>query len=245
MKRAVPILIIIAVVIAACSVSARADEVYAVSGALTLVGNNACAGPCTETVNFSFDLDYQYCGSAIGCLGWPYGAYYSNFVDSGSGALGSFTGSFAGPAYFRLSGGDNGYLAAGSPGGEIDIYANALSETPGPPSLVAASLYSCYTTTCVTDFIPTTPQNGDVGVFGVGFQPPVLGIFLDASMESTITPVSTPEPPVWMLLLVGMIGLLGFYSVRKIRKASADQQEIVDAWNKTRGNLPEWRHVGV
>jgi hypothetical protein len=173
-------------------------------------------------------------------LSGGYEAYAFNFVDSGSGALGSFTESFAGPT--QLGGGPPfGYLVAGSPGGEIDIYAYPFSETPGPPSLGAASLYSCYTTTCVTDFIPTTLQNGDVGVSGVGFQPPVQAIFLYAPVEFTATPVSTPEPPEWMLLLAGMIGLLGFYSVRKIRKASADQQEIVDDWNKTRGNLPEWR----
>jgi hypothetical protein len=161
-------------------------------------------------------MDYQNCGT---CFSWPYEGNVSNFVDSGSGALGSFTEGIAGPVQFDLSSQGYGYLNAGAPDGEIDLYVPIFSDTAGPPSLLY-SLYSCYTTACMTDF-----TNDE-------------GIFLAAS---TATPVSTPEPPVWMLLLVGMIGLLGFYSVRKIRIAREKQQEVARDWNKTRGNLPEWR----
>ena len=35
----------------------RADQLYAVNGNLTIVGNDACGGLCVETINFSFELD--------------------------------------------------------------------------------------------------------------------------------------------------------------------------------------------
>jgi hypothetical protein len=45
---------------------------YNVSGALVIVGENACAGlPCTETIAFSFHFGYQFLGQNFACHTLP------------------------------------------------------------------------------------------------------------------------------------------------------------------------------
>src|SRR5262249_36108118 len=103
------------------SVPARADDVpvflplsYHVTGALLIVGDNACAGlACTETVAFSFDLGY------FGAPGL-YIPYYKNLLANGSGALGSFTNSGAGPFFVDAEMNHIGF--DDTAGDEIDIH---------------------------------------------------------------------------------------------------------------------------
>jgi hypothetical protein len=50
--------LILAIAVIMLAGIAHADSIYAVTGSLTIVGNNMCGGPCVETLNFSFDLGY-------------------------------------------------------------------------------------------------------------------------------------------------------------------------------------------
>jgi hypothetical protein len=195
------------------AIPARADGLpfllppaYSVSGALLIVGeDNACGGlPCTETVAFSFDVGYQFLDSNL------YRAYATNMVDSWSGALGSFTKSQAGPIFPGIvtgvtgvcagGGGDANFLAFGDPAGdEIDIHlCQGFASTPVAPSIRAADLYGCATTTCVNDFVPL--DRGQTTTL------PQLGLFLFGPVEFRVT--TTPEPATITLLVSGIL-LLG------------------------------------
>jgi len=161
---------------------------YTVSGALLIVGDNACAGlPCTETVAFSFDFGYQFLGTNF------YLPYVAHLLANGSGALGSFTNSNAGPLFVDPEMNHIGF--GDTAGDEIDIH---LSEfvVPAPvaPSIIGADLFSCAMTTCLTDFAPQLLPS------------PQFGIFLAGSVESKVTAI--PEPAAFTLLLSGIL-LLG------------------------------------
>lgn len=180
------------------AIPAHADPIYYVAGSLTVVGNDACgASPCTEWVNFSFDLGWQLNPYASGI----YEAYVTNLVASGSGALGSFTVNSPGFQYFRdeiagVSGpcsyyGDFNYLAFSDPGlDEFDLnLCNNLVPTPEYPWISSAgSLYKCATATCVADF-------GAYGGIGA----------LRATVEATATRI--PEPATITLLALGLLVL--------------------------------------
>lgn len=66
-----------------------------------------------------------------------------------------------------------------------NYYSNTVLTDPGPGSVLDGIV------------IDVTSNSVEYGFYGTGFN---------------AEPVSTPEPPVWMLLAVGMVGLLGFYS---------------------------------
>ena len=204
------------------AIPARADGLppplppeWNVSGALLLVGNNVCAGlPCTETIAFSFDAGYQFLPEGVPGFSNVYELYFSNLVETGSGALGSFTKNSPGPQFLFLanppfspgglvpggpcsSGFDFNNINVGVPvGAEIDMQVcQAFVSTPTPPSIVDAYLYACNTKTCATDFAPfpsgTLPQQG---IFGLVFE------------VSTVR--SIPEPGPLTLLFSGLL-LLG------------------------------------
>jgi hypothetical protein len=81
-----------------------------------------------------------------------------------------------------------------SAGDEIDIHlAEFVVPTPVAPSIIGADLYSCATTTCLTDFAPQL----------VPFGAPQFGIFLGGPVESKVTAI--PEPASFALLLSGIL----------------------------------------
>ena len=179
---------------------ARADTLlppaYDVTGALLIVGNNVCSGlPCTETVSFSFDLGY------LEYLPGLFKPYIVNVVADWSGAL-AFTESSAGPIPADLVFG----FGLGEGGTEIDIRAPApirgpmgfLNWVPTDPPVFEnqAVLYSCGTTTCVTDLVPPPLQHA----------PPDAGILLDGPAVFTVKAI--PEPATLTLLFSGLL-LLG------------------------------------
>jgi hypothetical protein len=189
-----------------CSVPAMADGLPAplppewnVTGALLLVGNDVCAGlPCTESVAFSFDLGYQPLG-----FGFGYEAYFTNFRDSGSGALGTFTEQGGSGESFVNA--ERNHIGLGLPvGTEIDLHLSVFVEpAPVAPTVVFADLYTCFTSTCATDFAP--PEFSSLPL-------PINGVMTGAIVQSTVT--TTPEPATLTLLVSGifLLGLGGAVS---------------------------------
>jgi hypothetical protein len=193
----------------------RADQIYAVNGSLTIVGNDACAGLCVETLNFSFDLDeYDMIdyyvsivpGSAsvtslgpLGTFGPPDGPFgpYSYGGNPNSNYIEFFT---TAPVEFPSPPGQ-------SPP-EIDIWLaeDGVSETPFVPQIAGADLFSCGffppTQSCVTDFCPPSQECGTPE-----------RLYLIGAVESVVTPISTPEPGTLPLLGIAFLALL-FLRVR-------------------------------
>jgi hypothetical protein len=186
---------------------ARADEIppyllppaYAVSGALLLVGSDACSGlPCTETIAFSFDLGYEFFGEN------SYLPYLTDFRANGSGALGSFTeGPFAGPSFLGAAGNYFAFFPTPDELTEIDVYVAQTSPSQfyaapiAPTILDHADLYSCGDITCLTDFAPWLLPfwNGTSA----------NGIFLGGPVVSTVRAI--PEPSTLSLLVWGLLAL--------------------------------------
>jgi hypothetical protein len=143
-----------------------------------------------------------------------YQAYLTNFLTSGSGALGSFTGSDAGPLFVAnpvgvlpvpCAGLDSNYVAFGAD--QINIHrCQGFVPTPIAPDLGGVDLYSCSTTTCAKDFSPATV--------------PGVGLFLYGAVDYKVTaiePVTTPEPAALNLLLCGIVLLAALGVVPKGR----------------------------
>ncbi|MGA9882943.1 MAG: PEP-CTERM sorting domain-containing protein [Candidatus Acidiferrales bacterium] len=184
---------------------AHADTFYDVSGTLTLTGNNACgSSPCTETIDFSFELDEGF--NSV------YDAYGLTFVPgtsttTSSGPLGTmyFAGASGGPLAYQTPGPGNGnvnftaFNSSPDPvfADSLELYvAENLQPDPFIPSFDGGTLYSCATATCVTDFCPPSfCTSGGVD----------LGIFAPASTESTVT--AAPEPSALALLAFGLLAL--------------------------------------
>jgi hypothetical protein len=172
-----------------CAVPATADSVYDVSGALTIVGNNACGGPpCVETLAFSFQVDYQtvLSGFSVNYFGHVLpGATIASFGPTAPFTQVSFgSGNFI--AFFNYFGGD-----------EIDIYALNPTTSLPPTFGYAGSLASLYT--CGTDPVCVTD-------FGSGFG----GI---AAGPLTYTVTAIPEGSILSYLLLGVgLGLLGTFA---------------------------------
>ena len=172
---------------------------YAVSGTLSLTGNNVsvCGGFCTETIAFSFDVGYQFLPDLN-----IYQAYVADLTENGSGALGSFTISSPGGEDL-VSNADNHFIPLGNADFEIDIHlAENLVPAPVTPSLLDfADLYSCETATCITDFAPSGFQ---------GSTPPIFGLH-NPSGPVVSSVAMIPEPATSGLLLCGLfaLGLLG------------------------------------
>lgn len=179
-----------------------AADICDVTGVLLIVGNDACAGlPCTETIAFSFDLGYEFNPEAP-----TYRAYISNVADNWSGPLGSFSQTITGLG--ATANADQNDLAFSDPTGEeIDIHViqGFVSTLPSAVTFSSyADLYSCGTTTCVTDFAPS---------FFQGRTPPVFGLFVGGPAEFTVTAI--PEPATFSLLLCGLF-VLGIKWVRSV-----------------------------
>lgn len=204
MRRRVRAILYLSLLIFGCYplfTAVRADNLYYVAGAETVVGNSVCgAAPCTETVNFSFDLSWQFVDPLR-----QYVASVTNLVTDWSGPLGPFTRSSAGPlgfAFFNntVSGpcfrsGDFNYLALFDAGGdEIDITLcnNGVSSPTTPFISYAGELYGCGTATCVTDFslFPGPAPQG--------------GILIAGTVESSVREI--PEPTTLLSLMVGLFG---------------------------------------
>lgn len=180
---------------------------YAISGAALLVGNDVCGGlPCTETVAFSFDFGYQFLPDLD-----VYQAYLLNFAESASGALGSFTESFAGP--FPPSEADNHFIALGNSDFELDIHSSVgIVPAPVTPSLLDfADLYSCETAACITDFAPSDFQ---------GEAPPIFGLH-NPSGPVVYTVTAIPEPATLALLLCGLLTLGLWEAISRKRRIQA------------------------
>jgi hypothetical protein len=172
------------------------SQEWNLSGALLIVGNDACGGaPCTETVSFSFDVGYVSFYPGI----WqPYAG--SNQVVHFSGDLGSFAG---GVGYLVP---DN-YFAFGGVGAEIDVHPiipitgpmGFRNWVPTDPPVFEneAFMYRCGEINCPTDFAPF-PEPGPPPYY-YGFEPQGPAVF-------TVTAI--PEPATLTLLFFGIL-LLG------------------------------------
>jgi hypothetical protein len=99
----------------AASVS-RADQLYAVNGSLTIVGNDVCSGPCVETLNFAFDFSEKVDQSSL---------YYLSVVP-GTSSVVSFgpLGTFGAPV------GPFGLISAGGPGSPSINYIEFRTGSP-------------------------------------------------------------------------------------------------------------------
>ena len=184
----------------AASVS-RADQLYAVNGSLTIVGNDVCSGLCVETVNFSFDFDeFQY----------PYGGAYALSIVPNSSSIASFgpLGIIGAPqgvdAPGPVGGFDENYIPFGySSDGltQIDLWASqGGSAQPFVPQIGGAYLWSCGTQDCMTDFCAIGKSFVGCPTSGGGINLDILG-----AVESVVTPI--PEPGTLPLLGIAFLAL--------------------------------------
>jgi len=159
-------------VVLLCAVPAVAESVYQVSGDIILTGNNACSGPCVETIKFSFDLEYgsfpPY-GPSVAVL--PYSLFCCQYI----GFFNSFLDEI-----------------------DLDVVANSSSA----PQITGADLYGCGTfqaldPTCVADFVP--PNGSPVGTFlGATVQATVTQIS-SVPEESTVVDLLAGLCLLWLI----------------------------------------------
>ncbi len=169
---------------------AHADQIYDVTGTVTLTGQDACGGICVETLNFTLQLDEQLTqfGYALETLSESYNS------------AGPLPPAEMGPSYD-----ENGeYWPVGfGPGTELDLYVRGANGGPNPvggpnpfvPTFTGANLYSCGNATCGAEFCPDYPAvecDAGTSVQSVTSEPPG---------------VATPEPQTWSMLWIGLIGL--------------------------------------
>jgi hypothetical protein len=203
-------LLIVGILLGFCA-TGRANTLpeYNITGALTVVGNDACNGLCAETITFSFDTTLE----DIGPMGigqdyyWPYVIPGTNtFLSSGPLDFSSMGLNF-------IQGED--YLPFFDAGGdEIDIFLGENPETaPFVPTLSGADFYGCKTETCQLEFCTECNSPAAFNAIPSGFK--LYGAL--ESITTLITPV--PEPSTEALLLIGLFSLavLTAYRSRKRR----------------------------
>ncbi|HEY6442157.1 MAG TPA: PEP-CTERM sorting domain-containing protein [Candidatus Acidoferrales bacterium] len=187
-----------------CALPASADSVYNISGAFTIVGNNACGGPpCVETLAFSFDLEYESPGPPYRPVVLP-GASVTSLGPLASFSLNS---GYVDPFFIAFT---------NTAGDEIDLDASAtfLTTTEGPPPpLYGPELYSCNLSkpdpVCLTDFSNEGVPCCDVGGGG------------RVQYAVTLLPTATvPEASTLAYLLLSL-GLLAAFLWRPVRPETA------------------------
>ncbi|HEY6442907.1 MAG TPA: hypothetical protein VIY66_06155 [Candidatus Acidoferrales bacterium] len=179
-------------------IPARADTIYDVSGTVSFFGNSNCPS-CTETIDFSFQLDNQFSDSS----GWT-----MSLLPGGSS-------SFSGPLPLQpwppgasgiLPSVDGGYLTWGDVADNFGLTTHCLGQgfmlgpcTPNPTGVV----FVCGSPICVEDFCPppwTCPA------FAGG-----AGIGVPSTISATVTVqggfVGVPEPGTLTLLTLGLLAL--------------------------------------
>lgn len=197
------------------AVGARADSIpaasYDINGSMTIAGK----ATSTETIDFAFTLDYFALGSYLGGPVYGYSSsIMSPIVVAASGPLGLFGSTSAG---FGAGGGPgqfSGYLPFFNAGGdEIDLEMNYVDEQPtlGPPTQADSEIYGCKTAACIADFslLPGSPT--------VSFGPYGTAQFTATAIPTdppTDPPANTPEPPMILMTLIGIFGVLGIASTR-------------------------------
>lgn len=174
------------------AVQANADSIYQVTGTLTIPGNSANPG-VSETVNYSFELDYPT--NLIPTEGQP--LLFGTPKVTSSGPLGTFAGPF-------LSSVVQGYIAFGNSAAEIDLWGSFTTTTVGfptfSPSIFASYVYSCRVPNVCSEFypgygLPGTQNGGPSGLWWRG------------TANASIYLVSTPEPGTLCLLGLGALAL--------------------------------------
>src|SRR6185437_10300892 len=120
------------------ALSARADTLYTLSGTATIPGNDACSGPCLETVNFTFDVTES--------LDTTYNEYFLTLTGASATAQGPL-GAFSEALPISL---DQGwYIPVLLGHSELDLNLGAsgfmgnFEDQPFVPGLFGATLYSC------------------------------------------------------------------------------------------------------
>jgi len=178
---------------------ARADTIYDINATATITGNDACGGPCVETLTFSFMLEQV---DPFNTTVLPGGTFTS------SGPIPYGSGPMPGESPEADAFGDLRFFYS-PPGGfgtdELDLAIGCVS-TPFPctPSLLGgATLYSCGDMTCVSDFCFGDCSNLAPNYEGGVASGPIVG-----TITVVNPPSATPEPGEAGLLMLG-VGLLG------------------------------------
>lgn len=182
------------------SLPLKADTVYDISGQIAATGTNACDGPCEETINFSFQFDWQV-GGLLGFTGeilpgtaivTSTGPLAINLIGGGGGDGAPDGGLFLNNNYVEFRDTASDEFDLGFPSWNDQKY-----ETP---VFSQAWIYACYQPICDPDFfVSNSPIPGAY-----------IGLFLPATATVTVTNLSAsvPEPPTLLLLALGLIGLI-------------------------------------
>ena len=172
------------------AIPAHADAVltYDLTGSFTMIGDNLCSGPCTETIDFSSLLTLTPIAGEPG----NYQDATSSAVFFATGALGDFNGSFG----FAPAGGLD-YVGFFLGPDEFDMYVNNVYDKTSylpnvnPISFAGVTIYNCSSPACIADFCDYT-CNG-----------PVSQAANTSGGVITLT-AAVPEPSTLTLLLTGM-----------------------------------------
>ena len=171
------------------AVQAKADSIYEIVGTLAIPGNSANPG-VSETMNYSFELDYSYPSVAgapspsVSIVGTP--------VITPFGPLGQFA--------LRSSGGvvadtANGYIGFFNPNVEIDLTGNFRD-----PNYFHSTIFGSYVWECL---LPVCSEFWPGGLPG----PSGTGLYWFGTATAAEYPVSIPEPGTLWLSVLGALTL--------------------------------------